>query len=185
MLMHNRSDYTKTEAVHFNSLVTEAANLALQGYRAREHLFNLQLKSDLFDGPDTIPLIEHEINRVVLNLCANAFYAVHQKSLSLEENAYTPTVYLKTSRVMESKNLVWFELSVRDNGPGFDPKVLDQLFKPFFTTKPPGEGTGLGLSMAYEIITQGHNGSLEARNAPEGGAEFIIRLPLLITPELE
>ena len=121
---------------------------------------------------DKINVVPQDIGRVILNLINNSFYAVSEKK-KITENGYEPTVILSTKKVKDK-----VEIRVKDNGDGIPPKVLDKIFHPFFTTKPTGQGTGLGLSMSYDIITKGHGGEIKVKTKEGEGSEFIISLPV-------
>lgn len=199
MLMHHRGAKSEAQATDLNALVRQGSDLALQGYRAREKFFNLNVVYDLDPRIGAIQVIPHEINRVIINLCSNAFYETHRRSIREEATGYQPRVFIQTrleavGAALEPPGAVPPEgadpaggedagnqvvIRIRDNAWGIPAEFLDRIFLPFFTSKPTGDGTGLGLSIAWEIITSGHNGSITATNHPEGGAEFIITLPAL------
>jgi len=120
---------------------------------------------------DKVNIIPQDIGRVLVNLINNAFYAVSEKRKQTS-NGYEPTVTVTTKKI-DGK----VEVSVKDNGNGIPSKVLDKIFQPFFTTKPTGEGTGLGLSLSYDIITKGHGGELKVETKEGEGSAFIIQLP--------
>ncbi len=129
------------------------------------------MKTDFDESIGNINIIPQDIGRVILNLITNAFYVVDEKKKQIGDG-YEPTVSVSTKKVSD-KVLI----SVKDNGNGIPQKVLDKIFQPFFTTKPTGQGTGLGLSMSYDIITKGHAGELQVKSREGQGAEFIITLP--------
>ena len=133
------------------------------------------MKTDFDNSIGKINIIPQDIGRVILNLINNAFYAVTEKKKQLRQagkNGYEPTVTVTTKK--ENGKV---EISVKDNGNGIPQKVLDKIFQPFFTTKPTGQGTGLGLSLAYDIVTKGHGGELKVETKEGEGSEFIIHLP--------
>ncbi|MCK5280869.1 MAG: GHKL domain-containing protein, partial [Cyclobacteriaceae bacterium] len=145
--------------------------LAYHGLRAKDKSFNADFKLDLEKDLPKINVISQDIGRVLLNLINNAFYAVDKKSKSgIEE--YKPEVIVSTKKLDEG-----IEIEVKDNGDGIQKEVLDKIFQPFFTTKPTGQGTGLGLSLAYDIITKGHDGHLEVETDEGLVTAFIILLP--------
>ncbi len=175
MLQHSRSSSGKKEPTDINALADEYLRLAYHGLRARDNTFNAILKTDFDKSIGKINIISQDMGRVILNLITNAFYAVGEKSVvtaaSQMESKYEPTVSVAT-KMMGNK----IEVAVMDNGNGIPQKVLDKIFQPFFTTKPTGQGTGLGLSLSYDIV-KAHGGEL-AVNTKEGeGTEFVISLP--------
>jgi signal transduction histidine kinase len=172
MLQHSRSSTGAKEPTNINVLADEYLRLAYHGLRAKDKSFNATLVTDFDENIGKINIIPQDIGRVVLNLLTNAFYVVNEKK-HLHVNGYEPTVSLTTK-----KHGNWVTISVKDNGNGIPQKVLDKIFQPFFTTKPTGQGTGLGLSMSYDIVTKGHGGELKVETEPEVGTEFIISLPL-------
>ncbi|MCK5279047.1 MAG: HAMP domain-containing histidine kinase, partial [Cyclobacteriaceae bacterium] len=141
------------------------------GLRAKDKSFNADYKTDIDESLPKINVISQDIGRVLLNLINNAFYEVSKKSKK-NIDGYVPIVKVKTKK---SDNNI--EIRVTDNGDGIPANVLDKIFQPFFTTKPTGQGTGLGLSLSYDIITKGHNGHLEVDTNEGVGTEFIINLP--------
>ena len=171
MLQHSRSSTGTKEAVNINTLADEYLRLAYHGLRAKDKSFNATLVTDFDDNIGTIKIIPQDIGRVVLNLLTNAFYIVNEKQQS-NKNGYEPTVTLTTKK---TGNLVI--ISVKDNGNGIPKHVLEKIFQPFFTTKPTGQGTGLGLSMSYDIVTKGHGGELNVETKEGEGTTFIIKLP--------
>jgi signal transduction histidine kinase len=132
------------------------------------------MKTDFDESIDSINIIPQDIGRVFLNLINNAFYAVTEKK-KLESNGYEPLVTISTKKIKDK-----VEIRVSDNGNGIPQKVLDKIFQPFFTTKPTGQGTGLGLSLAYDIV-KAHGGELIVETEKGKGADFIIRLPMKST----
>ena len=180
MLQHSRSSSGVKEPTNINELADEYLRLAYHGLRAKDKSFNATLKTDFDESIGNINIIPQDIGRVILNLITNAFYVVDEKKKSGLAN-YEPTVSVSTKKMGDK-----VEIKVKDNGNGIPQKVLDKIFHPFFTTKPTGQGTGLGLSLSYDIV-KAHGGELkvetkEARpDDPVGRgefAEFIIRLPL-------
>ncbi|MDQ3842954.1 MAG: ATP-binding protein, partial [Bacteroidota bacterium] len=172
MLQHSRKHTGQKEPTDINALAEEYMRLGYHGLRAKDKSFNAQLQTDFDTNIGKINVIPQDIGRVFLNLYNNAFYAVAGKKKVLK-NGYEPMVSVSTRKL---DNAV--EISIRDNGPGISKKYIDKIFQPFFTTKPMGEGTGLGLSLSYDIITQGHGGEISV-DAKEGEyAAFTIKLPL-------
>jgi signal transduction histidine kinase len=170
MLQHSRSSTGQKEPTDINALADEYLRLAYHGLKAKDRSFNASMKTDYDKSVGNINIIPQEIGRVVLNLINNAFYAVGEKKKQ-NQNGYDPTVSVSTKRV-NSK----VEISVKDNGNGIPQKVLDKIFQPFFTTKPTGQGTGLGLSLSYDIV-KAHGGELKVETKEGEGSEFIIQLP--------
>lgn len=146
--------------------------LAYHGLRAKDKSFNANFITEFDDRIHAINIIPQEIGRVILNLINNAFYAVNEKK-NRESDGYIPTVLVKTKKMDGN-----IEIIVRDNGIGIPKNVRDKIFQPFFTTKPTGEGTGLGLSLSYDIITKGHGGDLKLHAIDGEGTEFVILLPI-------
>ncbi len=181
MLQHSRSSSGIKEPTDINALADEYLRLAYHGLRAKDKSFNASMKTEFDESIGKIAVVPQDIGRVILNLITNAFYAVYEKKKQ-DIPGYEPMVTVSTKR--EGDNVL---ISVKDNGNGIPQKVLDKIFQPFFTTKPAGAGTGLGLSMSYDIVTKAHNGEIkvntkEARpDDPVGqgeGTEFIVILPM-------
>ncbi|MFT3681967.1 MAG: two-component regulator propeller domain-containing protein [Ferruginibacter sp.] len=170
MLQHSRSGNRQKEPTNINNLADEYLRLAYHGLRAKDKSFNATMKTDFDETTGSVNIIAQDIGRVVLNLITNAFYSVTQKKKQ-DLNGYEPTVTVSTKKWLNK-----VEVRVKDNGMGVPQKVLDKIFQPFFTTKPTGEGTGLGLSLSYDII-KAHNGELKVETKEGEGAEFIIILP--------
>jgi ligand-binding sensor domain-containing protein/signal transduction histidine kinase len=171
MLQHSRSSTGAKEPTDINALADEYLRLSYHGLRAKDKSFNATLKTDFDEAVGNINIIPQDIGRVILNLITNAFYSVNEKKKA-GINGYEPTVSLST-RMTNDK----VTISVADNGNGIPQKAMDKIFQPFFTTKPTGEGTGLGLSMSYDIVNKGHGGELTIKNNEGEGATFIITLP--------
>jgi signal transduction histidine kinase/ketosteroid isomerase-like protein len=172
MLQHSRASGDKKEPTDINALSDEYLRLAYHGLRAKDKSFNAELVTDFDDSIDTIKIIPQDVGRVILNLLTNAFYVVHQKKQT-DKADYKPTVRISTKKKKKA-----IEIKVTDNGSGMPDKVKEKIFQPFFTTKPTGEGTGLGLSLSYDIITKGHGGDLKVDTKEGEGTTFIIHLPL-------
>jgi len=169
MLQHSRSSNGQKESTDINALCDEYLRLSYHGLRAKDKSFNASMKTDFDETIGNINIIPQDIGRVILNLINNAFYAVDEKKKSGIEN-FEPTVSVSTK-----KNNGKVEIKVSDNGNGIPQKVLDKIFQPFFTTKPTGQGTGLGLSLSYDII-KAHGGELKVVTKEGEGSEFIILL---------
>ncbi len=171
MLQHSRASTGQKEVVDLNELCDEYLRLSYHGLRAKDKFFNASFSANLDPAVGEVKLIPQDIGRVLLNLFNNSFYAVSEKK-RLNLPGYEPTVTLRTKRYIDH-----VEIRVRDNGTGIPESVLDKMFQPFFTTKPTGQGTGLGLSLSFDIVTKGHGGSLEVKTKEGEYAEFIIELP--------
>jgi signal transduction histidine kinase len=191
MLQHSRSSSGVKEPTDINALADEYLRLAYHGLRAKDKTFNASMKTDFDPSIGMINVIPQDIGRVILNLITNAFYAVSEKQKSLQTPyhltggpEYQPTVSIITThhrplpggRGAEGSNS-FVEISVSDNGPGIPQHILDKIFQPFFTTKPTGQGTGLGLSLSYDII-KAHGGELKVETKEGEGSVFIIQLPI-------
>ncbi len=171
MLQHSRSSSGVKEPTDINALCDEYLRLSYHGLRAKDKTFNATMKTDFDNSIGNINIIPQDIGRVVLNLLTNAFYVVDEKKKAEIEN-YEPTVSISTKKLGDK-----VEIKVADNGNGIPQKVLDKIFQPFFTTKPTGQGTGLGLSLSYDIVTKGHGGELRVETKEGEGSTFIIQLP--------
>jgi two-component system NtrC family sensor kinase len=171
MLMHSRTSTGVKEPTAINALCDEYLRLSYHGLRAKDKTFNATIKTDFEPSIESIDAISQDLGRVILNLLTNAFYAVNEKKQQ-NPSGYEPTVSVTTKKIGDK-----IEIRVADNGNGVPKKVLDKIFQPFFTTKPTGQGTGLGLSLSYDIIKQGHSGELIVETKEGEGTEFIIRLP--------
>ena len=148
--------------------------MAYHGLRAKDKSFNVTLKTDYDETIGNINIIPQDIGRVILNVITNAFYAVAEKKKQISNN-YEPTVTVRTSQTPPSGGRgVW--VTVTDNGNGIPGNIVDKIFQPFFTTKATGQGTGLGLSLAYDIV-KAHGGELKVETKENEGSTFIIQLP--------
>jgi two-component system, NtrC family, sensor kinase len=181
MLQHSRSSSGVKEPTNINALADEYLRLAYHGLRAKDKDFNASLKTDFDESIGNINIIPQDIGRVILNLITNAFYAVNEKATLRQaqgDSNYEPTVSVSTHRSLstgEGRGEVL--IKVKDNGNGIPQKILDKIFQPFFTTKPTGQGTGLGLSLSYDIV-RAHGGELKVETREGEGSEFIIVLPI-------
>jgi two-component system, NtrC family, sensor kinase len=175
MLEHTRAGTGKIEMANLNDLAQESLKLSFHGQKVKNRTEGCipQLIKD--DTLEPFPIITQDINRVLINLCNNAFYAVWKRKLS-EASNYVPTVILAVKK--EGNEAC---IKITDNGSGIPEHVLPKIFQPFFTTKPTGEGTGLGLSLSYDIITRAHGGVLTVDSTEGEGTCFTIRLPLAKT----
>jgi signal transduction histidine kinase len=175
MLQHSRSSTRKKEPTDINALADEYLRLAYHGLRSRDKSFHAKFESDFDNGIGKLDVISQDIGRVILNLINNAFYAVTEKKSAYAkasvDNNYEPIVSVSTKR---SNGKI--EIRVKDNGNGIPQKILDKIFQPFFTTKPAGQGTGLGLSLSYDIV-KAHGGELKVETKEGEGTVFVIHLP--------
>ena len=189
MLQHSQASTGKKEPTNINALADEYLRLAYHGLRAKDKEFNATMKTDFDESIGNINIIPQDIGRVLLNLYNNAFYAVSEKKKQVAKDLlgfknltglkdYEPTVSVTTSRSL-SFGKGWGEVTiiVKDNGNGIPQKVVDKIFQPFFTTKPTGQGTGLGLSLSYDIV-KAHGGELKVETIEAEGSTFIIHLPM-------
>lgn len=171
MLQHSRASSGQKEPTDINALADEYLRLSYHGMRAKDKNFNATLETNFDDSIGKINIIPQYIGRVLLNIYNNAFYAVNEKA-KRQFNGYEPTISVNTKKI---NNTV--ELTVKDNGNGIPQNIADKIFQPFFTTKPTGEGTGLGLSLSYDII-KAHAGELKMDSREGEGTEFTIKLPV-------
>ncbi|MBN8821492.1 MULTISPECIES: tetratricopeptide repeat protein [unclassified Spirosoma] len=171
MLEHSRTSTGEKAPIQLNKLTEEHLNLAFQGYRSKVKEFTCQLERDFGDTVGGITIVAQDVGRVLLNLFSNAFYAMNQKR-TLSTAEYQPVLWVSTRRQNG-----YVEIRVKDNGAGIPEGIKAKIFHPFFTSKPTGEGTGLGLSLSFDIITKGHSGELTVDSREGEGTEFIIRLP--------
>jgi len=171
MLEHSRSGDGKKEPTDLNALADEYLRLAYHGLRAKDKSFQADFKTEFAEDLPKIDVVPQDIGRVLLNLINNAFYAVDRRS---KEGiaGYKPAVIV-SSKVLKGS----IEISVKDNGPGIPGEIKDKIFQPFFTTKPTGQGTGLGLSLSYDIV-KAHGGDLIVESVVNEGSSFIISLPI-------
>jgi len=172
MLQHSRTGSATKEPTNINKIADEYLRLAYHGLRAKDKSFNATMKTDYEESIGNINIIPQDIGRVLLNLYNNAFYAVNEKNKNADAN-YEPTV-----SVIIKKSGDQIFIYVKDNGNGIPQKVVDKIFQPFFTTKPTGQGTGLGLSLSYDIV-KAHGGEIKVESKEGEGSEFIIQLPIV------
>jgi signal transduction histidine kinase len=172
MLQHSRTSNGQKEPTDINPLADEYLRLAYHGLRAKDKSFNVTMKTDFDETIGKIDVIPQDIGRAILNLITNAFYVVDEKKKQ-QVSDYDPTVSVSTKK--DGDNVL---ISVQDNGSGVPQKVLDKIFQPFFTTKPTGQGTGLGLSLSYDIV-KAHGGEIKVNTKENEGTEFTIVLPLI------
>jgi two-component system NtrC family sensor kinase len=170
MLQHSRASGSQKIPTHINALADEYLRLAFHGLRAKDKTFNATLETRYDEAIGPVNMIPQDIGRVLLNLLTNAFYAVSEKN-KLYQSSYQPTVWLTTQDYGDMVSII-----VKDNGNGIPANIIEKIFQPFFTTKPSGQGTGLGLSLAYDII-QAHHGELNVTTKEGEYTAFTIRLP--------
>jgi signal transduction histidine kinase len=191
MLQHSRSSNGQKELTDINALADEYLRLAYHGLKAKDKIFNADFKTNLDPSLQKVDVIPQDIGRVLLNLINNAFQAVAERKKSESEN-YVPEVIVSTKLVFpqsgftseaKGKNEVrsgagssWVFISISDNGPGIPDAIKDKIFQPFFTTKPTGQGTGLGLSLSYDIV-KAHGGELRVETKEGEGSTFMLQLP--------
>ena len=172
MLLHSREGSGEHRPVDINALVEESLNLAYHGARAEKQGFNITLERSFDPAAGEVELFPQEITRVLLNLISNGFYAATKRKAQADGEGYEPTLAAATKNLGDR-----VEIRIRDNGTGIPPEVKEKMFNPFFTTKPAGEGTGLGLSFSHDIIVKQHAGSIEVDTEPGKFTEFKIVLP--------
>jgi signal transduction histidine kinase len=170
MLQHSRSSSGQKEPTDINVLADEYLRLAYHGLRAKDKSFNATLKTDFEENIGNINIIPQDVGRVILNLIMNAFYVVGEKKKQLQDG-FEPKISVSTKKINGK-----VEIKVTDNGNGIPKKVLAKIFQPFFTTKPTGQGTGLGLSLSYDII-KAHRGEISVKSKVGEGTTFTITLP--------
>jgi signal transduction histidine kinase len=171
MLQHSRASTGKKEPTNINALCDEYLRLSYHGMRAKDKSFNAEFKTDFDENIGKINVVPQDIGRVLLNLYNNAFYALNERT-KLRAASYEPQVIVQTKKVNDKVQII-----VKDNGNGISQNIVDKIFQPFFTTKPTGQGTGLGLSLAYDII-KAHSGEIKAETEESVGSTFIIQLPI-------
>lgn len=171
MLMHSRGQGGERQVTNLNSLVAEYVKLAYHGMRAQNPNFNVAIHEDFDPSIEPISVVAHDLSRVLLNIANNACYAAYEKKKKAGEG-FAPAIAATTRNLGDR-----IEIRIRDNGDGMPEAVRARIFEPFFTTKPTGSGTGLGLSMSYEIVVQQHKGQLRVESEPGQFAEFIITIP--------
>jgi len=171
MLQHSRSSSGKKELIDINAMCGEYLRLAYHGFRAKDKTFNAKFETDFDNHIGRINVVPQDIGRVLLNLINNAFYAVTERKEQMD-GRYEPCVSIRTTKLADR-----IEIAVKDNGNGIPEKIKGKIFQPFFTTKPAGQGTGLGLSLAYDIV-KSHGGEIKVETKQGEGSEFIVDLPI-------
>ena len=171
MLLHSRGKAGERQETDMNALLAEYTNLAYHGMRAQDHSFNVKLETEFDPSVGKISVVPQDLSRAFLNIVNNACYAANERKKS-STNGFNPVVKVSTRNLQDG-----VEIRVRDNGTGIPQSILDKIFNPFFTTKPAGAGTGLGLSLSYDIITQEHKGEIKVNTKEGDFTEFIIMIP--------
>jgi signal transduction histidine kinase len=172
MLQHSRTTTGQKVLTNINAFVDEYLRLSYHGFRAKDEIFHVTMLTNFDPTVDQINIIPQDIGRVLLNLINNAFYAVSEKKKQRDTAEYKPTVTVETKK---TNNKV--EIKITDNGTGIPQKILEKIFQPFFTTKPTGQGTGLGLSLAFDIV-KAHGGDIRVETSETVFSAFIVELPL-------
>ncbi|MDQ6904039.1 MAG: ATP-binding protein, partial [Bacteroidota bacterium] len=172
MLQHSQKSSGQKELTDINALCDEYLRLSYHGLRAKDKSFNADFKTDFDNSIGKINIVPQDIGRVLLNLLNNAFYAVNERQKK-DDKSYQPTIFLGSKKIGD--NVI---LTVKDNGSGIPQNIIDKIFQPFFTTKPTGQGTGLGLSLSYDII-KAHGGNIKVESKEGDESEFIIQLPVV------
>ena len=170
MLQHSRTSSGTKEPTDINALADEYLRLAYMGFRTKEKSFNAILNTDYDNSIGKLNIVPQDIGRVFLNMYNNAFYAIMQRKKS-EAEGYLPTLSVKTKK--NDKDIL---ISIMDNGPGIPQKIKEKIFHPFFTSKPAGQGTGLGLSLSYDIV-KAHGGNITVNSVEGEFTEFLIQIP--------
>lgn len=176
MLQHSRASSNVKEPTNLNTIADEYFRLAYHGLRAKDKSFNADLVTNFDPALPSINIVSQDVGRVLLNMFTNAFYAVHQKQKTIGGD-FKPRVEVSTRTIKTAKGSE-IEIMVKDNGSGIPDAIKDKIMQPFFTTKPAGEGTGLGLSLSYDIIVKAHKGHININSKEGEGSEFIITLPI-------
>jgi signal transduction histidine kinase len=177
MLLHSREGSGERRPVDLNSIVEDSLNLAYHGARAEKREFDIRLERSFDPAAGMADLFPQEITRVLLNLISNGVYAAMKRKAETRLDGYEAILTAGTKNLGDN-----VEIRIRDNGGGIPPGVREKIFNPFFTTKPPGEGTGLGLSLSHDIIVKQHSGSIEVDTQPGEFTEFRVILPRKAAP---
>lgn len=172
MLEHSRASTGVKELTDINKLADEYLRLSYHGLRAKDSTFNADFELIADENLPKIEVIPQDMGRVLLNLINNAFWAANERSKK-GETGFEPKVTITTQLTADSQLLI----AIKDNGIGMTDEVKAKIFQPFFTTKPTGQGTGLGLSLAYDIVTKGHGGTIEVESVEGKGTTFVVKLP--------
>ena len=171
MLLHSRGKAGDKQPTDVNAVLAEYVNLGYHGMRAQDNSFNLKIDADYDSSIGMVNIVPQNLSRVFLNIINNACYSTNQKKKELLDT-YFPILQIRTKNMGDK-----IEIRIRDNGKGIPKEILDKVFNPFFTTKPAGQGTGLGLSLSYDIVVQEHLGQMLVESVEGEFAEFVITLP--------
>ncbi|MEJ2105192.1 MAG: HAMP domain-containing sensor histidine kinase, partial [Ignavibacteriaceae bacterium] len=171
MLLHSRGTSGEKTLTDINDLLDQYVNLAYHGMRAQNNEFNINIEKDYDETLEKINIVPQDISRVFLNIINNACYAAYDKKKK-DGDGFNPVLKVSTKNLKDK-----IEIRIADNGNGIPKDILDKIFQPFFTTKPTGEGTGLGLSLSYDIVTKVHGGELKVETNEGNGTTFIIQIP--------
>jgi signal transduction histidine kinase len=172
MLQHSRTSTGEKQLTNMNALCDEFLKLSYHGMRAKDKSFNAETITNFDPNLPKANVVQQDFGRVMLNLVNNAFYAVNEKAKTADPN-YKPLVQLSTAQKDGH-----VEIKVKDNGSGFSENIKEKIFQPFFTTKPTGQGTGLGLSLSYDIVVKEHGGNIAVSSTEGEGSEFVVSVPL-------
>lgn len=172
MLLHSRGENGKKQNCEINNLLRDALNLVYHSQRASNSEFNISIETHLDKSIKAIKLVEQDISRAMMNIIDNACYAAYAKKIDLSDEGFQPKITIISKNTED-----YVVISIKDNGKGIPESVKEKVFEPFYTTKPPGVGTGLGLSLSYDIIVNDHNGIIEINTIPLQYTEFIVKLP--------
>jgi signal transduction histidine kinase len=176
MLLHSREESGEHRPIDVNALVEESLNLAYHGARAEKQGFQINIERSFDPAAGQVDVFPQEITRALLNPISNGFYAATKRKEQNKSDAYEPTLTATTKSLGEK-----VEIRIRDNGTGIAPEVREKMFNPFFTTKPAGEDTGLGLSITHDIVVKQHSGSMEVESQPGEFTEVRVVLPRTAT----
>ncbi|HKJ82207.1 MAG TPA: HAMP domain-containing sensor histidine kinase, partial [Ignavibacteriaceae bacterium] len=171
MLLHSRGTSGEKILTNINDLLDQDVNLAYHGMRAQDKEFNITIEKDYDESLEKINVIPQDLSRVFLNIINNACYAAYDKKKN-DGDGFNPVLKVSTKKLRDK-----VEIRIADNGNGIPKDILDKIFQPFFTTKPTGEGTGLGLSLSYDIVTKVHGGELKVETQEGNGTTFTIQIP--------
>lgn len=177
MLEHSRANKGEKIPTDLNALTDEFVRLSYHGLRAKDKSFNSDFQLELDPDLPKVNVVASDIGRVILNLVNNAFYVVNEKAKSIPQEEYKPEVIVKSKTYKSPSGDLEVEISIKDNGPGIPDSIKDKIFQPFFTTKPTGSGTGLGLSLSYDIV-KAHGGEIKLESKEGAGTSLTVHLPI-------
>ena len=173
MLDHSRESSGEKVETDINALCDEYVRLSYHGLKAKDKTFNAQFDVHFQEELPLIQVVPQDIGRVLLNILNNAFYTVDKKAKMNSNGEYHPEVNIQTELINNK-----IKIQISDNGQGMTDETKDKVFQPFYTTKPTGQGTGLGMSISYDIVTKGHGGELTVESEVGEGSRFVIELPI-------